>query len=114
MATDFSFEQPSDEEVEYEENDDSEEEEHEVDEDNEDADPKPRTNKKPQSPWDFSSYSESVADEHSHRRTTSIDFKISKARQQLSAPIAKPIEEDSDSDDSEPHRQVKLLTVALK
>ncbi|KAL3340804.1 hypothetical protein AABB24_029110 [Solanum stoloniferum] len=105
MATDFSFEQPSDEEVEYEENDDSEEEEHEVDEDNEDADPKPRTNKKPQSPWDFSSYSESVADEHSHRRTTSIDFKISKARQQLSAPIAKPIEEDSDSDDSEPHRQ---------
>ncbi|KAH0684161.1 hypothetical protein KY285_021648 [Solanum tuberosum] len=105
MATDFSFEQPSDEEVEYDENDDSEEEEHEVDEDNEDADPKPRTNKKPQSPWDFSSYSESVADEHSHRRTTSIDFKISKARQQLSAPIAKPIEEDSDSDDSEPHRQ---------
>ncbi|KAG5613492.1 hypothetical protein H5410_024773 [Solanum commersonii] len=105
MATDFSFEQPSDEEVEYEENDDSEEEDHEVDEDNEDADPKPRTNKKPQSPWDFSSYSESVADEHSHRRTTSIDFKISKARQQLSAPIAKPIEEDSDSDDSEPHRQ---------
>ncbi|WMV27750.1 hypothetical protein MTR67_021135 [Solanum verrucosum] len=102
MATDFSFEQPSDEEVEYEENDDSEEEEHEVDED---TDPKPRTNKKPQSPWDFSSYSESVADEHSHRRTTSIDFKISKARQQLSAPIAKPIEEDSDSDDSEPHRQ---------
>ncbi|KAK6793029.1 hypothetical protein RDI58_012110 [Solanum bulbocastanum] len=105
MATDFLFEQPSDEEVEYEENDDSEEEEHEVDEDNEDADPKPRTNKKPQSPWDFSSYSESVADEHSHRRTTSIDFKISKARQQLSTPIAKPIEEDSDSDDSEPHRQ---------
>ncbi|XP_055834728.1 DEAD-box ATP-dependent RNA helicase 28 isoform X2 [Solanum dulcamara] len=105
MATNFLFEQPSDEEVEYEEDDDNEEEEQEVEEDNEDADPKPRTNKKPQSPWDFSSYSESVADEHSSRRTTSIDFKISKARQQLSAPIAKPIEEDSDSDDSEPHRQ---------
>lgn len=104
MATNFMFEQPSDEEVEYEE-DDSEEEEQEVEEDDEDADPKPRTSKKPQSPWDFSSYSGSVAEEHNSRRTTSIDFKISKVRQQLSAPIAKPIEEDSDSDDSEPHHQ---------
>ncbi|KAJ8540900.1 hypothetical protein K7X08_001716 [Anisodus acutangulus] len=101
MATDFLFEQPSDEEVEYLENDNEDEEDEQVEE----ADPKPRTNKKAQSPWDFSAYSESVADEHSRRSTTSIDFKISKARQQLSAPIAKPIEEDSDSDDSEPHRQ---------
>ncbi|KAK4351862.1 hypothetical protein RND71_027380 [Anisodus tanguticus] len=101
MATDFLFEQPSDEEVEYSENDNEDEEDEQVEE----ADPKPRTNKKAQSPWDFSAYSESVADEHSRRSTTSIDFKISKARQQLSAPIAKPIEEDSDSDDSEPHRQ---------
>ncbi|KAJ8538254.1 hypothetical protein K7X08_014794 [Anisodus acutangulus] len=104
MATNFLFEQPSDEEVEYLDTDN--EDEKEVDEeDNEDAVPKPRTNKKAQSPWDFSAYSESVADEHSRRSTTSIDFKISKARQQLSTPIAKPIEEDSDSDDSEPHRQ---------
>ncbi|XP_009798202.1 DEAD-box ATP-dependent RNA helicase 28 [Nicotiana sylvestris] len=99
---DFVFEQPSDEEVEYEENDDEEEEQEEA-EDNEDADNKPK--KKTQSPWDFSSYSESVADEHNRRSTTSIDFKISKARQQLSEPIAKPVEEDSDPDDSEPHRQ---------
>lgn len=107
---DFVFEQPSDEEVEYEENDDEEEEQEEA-EDNEDADNKPK--KKTQSPWDFSSYSESVADEHSRRSTTSIDFKISKARQQLSEPIAKPVEEDSDSDDSEPHRQVKLFPFSL-
>ncbi|XP_059278965.1 DEAD-box ATP-dependent RNA helicase 28 [Lycium ferocissimum] len=107
MATDFCFEQPSDEEVEYDENDNEDEEEGQQlsEEDNEDADPKPKTNKKSQSPWDFSAYSESVADEHSRRSTTSVDFKISKARQQLSAPIAKPIEEDSDSDDEEPHRQ---------
>lgn len=107
---DFVFEQPSDEEVEYEENDDEEEEQEEA-EDNEDADNKPK--KKTQSPWDFSSYSESVADEHNRRSTTSIDFKISKARQQLSEPIAKPVEEDSDPDDSEPHRQVKLFPFSL-
>ncbi|XP_060199849.1 DEAD-box ATP-dependent RNA helicase 28 [Lycium barbarum] len=105
MATDFCFEQPSDEEVEYDENDNEDEEEAQQLSEEDDADPKPKTNKKSQSPWDFSAYSESVADEHSRRSTTSVDFKISKARQQLSAPIAKPIEEDSDSDDEEPHRQ---------
>ncbi|CAN4123008.1 unnamed protein product [Withania somnifera] len=103
MVTGFLFEQPSDEEVEYDEEDDNEEDEEQEEE--EDSDAKPRTIKKAQSAWDFSSYSESVSDEHGRRGTTSIDSKISKARQQFSVPIAKPIEEDSDSDDSEPHRQ---------
>ncbi|CAN4094003.1 unnamed protein product [Withania somnifera] len=103
MAKDFLFDQPSDEEVEYDEDEDNEEEDEEEEE--EDLNPKPRRNKKVQSAWDFSSYSESVADEHGRRGTTSIDAKISKARQQLSVPLDKPMEEDSDSDDSEPHRQ---------
>ncbi|KAM3304518.1 DEAD-box ATP-dependent RNA helicase 28 [Capsicum chacoense] len=104
MSTDFLFEQPSDEEIEYEEDDEEEEQEQE-ESDNEDDNDKPRRNKKAQLAWDFSAYSESVADEHGRRGTTSIDAKIWKAREQLSVPIAKPIEEDSDSDDSEPHRQ---------
>lgn len=106
MSTDFLFEQPSDEEIEYEEDDEEEEQEQE-ESDNEDDNAKPRRNKKAQSAWDFSAYSESVAEEHGRRGTTSIDAKISKAREQLSVPIAKPIDEDSDSDDSHPHRQVK-------
>ncbi|PHT84965.1 DEAD-box ATP-dependent RNA helicase 28, partial [Capsicum annuum] len=106
MSTDFLFEQPSDEEIEYEEDDEEEEQEQEQEEsDNEDDNAKPRRNKKAQSAWDFSAYSESVAEEHGRRGTTSIDAKISKAREQLSVPIAKPIDEDSDSDDSHPHRQ---------
>ncbi|KAM3236934.1 DEAD-box ATP-dependent RNA helicase 28 [Capsicum annuum] len=104
MSTDFLFEQPSDEEIEYEEDDEEEEQEQE-ESDNEDDNAKPRRNKKAQSAWDFSAYSESVAEEHGRRGTTSIDAKISKAREQLSVPIAKPIDEDSDSDDSHPHRQ---------
>ncbi|KAM0984762.1 hypothetical protein ACFX2I_012043 [Malus domestica] len=35
-----------------------------------------------ESPWDFASYSETVAQEHAHRSTTSVDPKIFKALQQ--------------------------------
>ncbi|RWW09122.1 hypothetical protein GW17_00027403 [Ensete ventricosum] len=35
-----------------------------------------------QSPWEFASYSESVAEEHARRNTTSIDAKITRALQE--------------------------------
>ncbi|CAL5093637.1 unnamed protein product [Urochloa decumbens] len=60
-----------------------------------------------QSPWEFSTYAESVAAEHARRRTTSIDEKIS----QLSKGRGKPVlsddsesgsgEEDSDEEEVE-------------
>ncbi|CAA0842234.1 DEAD-box ATP-dependent RNA helicase 28 [Striga hermonthica] len=58
---------------------------------------------KAQSPWDFSSYSESVAEEHSRRSTTSIDYKIDKARERL--PIAADEDNGSSDSDSEPNLQ---------
>ncbi|XP_047326482.1 DEAD-box ATP-dependent RNA helicase 28 [Impatiens glandulifera] len=77
----FFFEQPIDEaDIRDDEDDDDEELE------------MPTGDKKSQSPWDFASYSESVADEHARRSTTSIDFKINKALKQRSVPI--PNEDD--------------------
>ncbi|CAM8926933.1 unnamed protein product [Rhodiola kirilowii] len=57
-----------------------------------DDEPEPRAT---QSPWDFTKYSESVADEHSRRSTTSLDFKIDRARQELQVPVLEPEEEES-------------------
>ncbi|KAL3639050.1 DEAD-box ATP-dependent RNA helicase 28 [Castilleja foliolosa] len=99
-STKFVFEPPSDEEVEYETENESEEEEDEL-ELKEEKVPK---NKKSQSPWDFSNYSESVADEHSRRSTTSIDYKIDKARERL--PItADEYNDPGELSDAEPHIQ---------
>jgi len=54
----------------------------------------PSARRKPaQSPWEFSSYAESVAAEHARRRTTSIDEKISQLRKGRGKPVL--------SDDSE-------------
>ncbi|KAL0351743.1 UNVERIFIED_CONTAM: DEAD-box ATP-dependent RNA helicase 28 [Sesamum calycinum] len=106
-TTKFVFEPPSDEEIEHEEeieSEDEDEEEAEAAEHVEIKAEKVSKNKKSQSPWDFSSYSESVADEHFRRSTTSIDDKISKARERRPVVTA----EDNDSDensDSEPHHQ---------
>ncbi|KAL0325888.1 UNVERIFIED_CONTAM: DEAD-box ATP-dependent RNA helicase 28 [Sesamum radiatum] len=106
-TTKFVFEPPSDEEIEHEEeieSEDEDEEEAEAAEPVEIKAEKVSKNKKSQSPWDFSSYSESVADEHFRRSTTSIDDKISKARERRPVVTA----EDNDSDensDSEPHHQ---------
>jgi ATP-dependent RNA helicase DDX27 len=50
-----------------------------------------------QSPWEFSSYAESVAAEHARRRTTSIDEKISHLRQGRGKPV---LSDDSESDAS--------------
>ncbi|XP_031119679.1 DEAD-box ATP-dependent RNA helicase 28 [Ipomoea triloba] len=107
VTSDFVFEPPSDEEVEYAHDGESEEEE-EDDDDIEEKEISSRAkNKKSQSPWDFSTYSESVADEHARRSTTSVDYKISKALQQRAGPIAADDDEEEDDSDSdyEPHHQ---------
>lgn len=101
MAPSFVFEPASDEELELE----SEQEDHEEEEEEEDEVVKEKASKRSnQSPWDFASYSESVAEEHARRSTTSIDFKISKVLQQHSLPITKPT--DNDLSDSESDKQV--------
>ncbi|KAL2512842.1 DEAD-box ATP-dependent RNA helicase 28 [Abeliophyllum distichum] len=101
----FVFEPPSDEEIELES--ESESQSDEVDEEEaeeaESEDEKIRPNKKSQSPWDFSSYSESVADEHYRRSTTSIDEKISNAR--LRHPISTTNTDSEESSDFESHHQ---------
>lgn len=100
MGSDFFFEAPSDEEIELQYGEESSVDTgSEIDDSEQVSKSKHPTNKKlEQSPWDFSAYSESVADEHARKHTTSIDFKISKARQQHSDPIAtSDIEDDSDS-----------------
>lgn len=107
VTSDFVFEPPSDEEVEYAQDGQSDEEEEDDDDIEENETSSRAKNKKSQSPWDFSNYSESVADEHARRSTTSVDYKISKALQQRAAPIAADEDEEDDSDsDYEPHHQV--------
>lgn len=104
----FAFEPPSDEEVDYDNETPSESEEDEQQHQEDDGEVK----KKTQSPWDFSSYTESVADEHARRSTTSIDFKISKAIQQLSVPV--PNEDSAQSDsDPEDHQVMKFISPFL-
>ncbi|KAK8971140.1 DEAD-box ATP-dependent RNA helicase 28 [Platanthera guangdongensis] len=62
-----------------------------------------------QSPWEFGSYSESVADEHARRRTTSVDAKISKALHVR--PVALPNNQEGEDrggnakDDSEKEKE---------
>ncbi|GAB2219154.1 hypothetical protein Droror1_Dr00006784 [Drosera rotundifolia] len=91
MESGFVFEVPSDEEL--------EEYDSEYDEGT-----KP-SKKKAQSPWDFSSYAESVAEEHERRRTTSIDYKISKARER-NLPLEIPSDDEEDSN-AETHELVE-------
>ncbi|GFZ10441.1 DEA(D/H)-box RNA helicase family protein [Actinidia rufa] len=94
----FVFDPPSDEEVEHELDDQTEED------DEEEEEKQTLGHQKSQSPWDFASYSESVAEEHARRSTTSVDFKISKALQQRSTPLPN-IDDDEEASDSEPDRQ---------
>ena len=107
MAPSFVFEPPSDEEYsEPEEQDFSDaddEEEEEQQQQQQAASVKP-SRAAPQSPWDFAAYSETVADEHSRRNTTSVDDKITKARQKLSVPLPDP--DDASSSGSESNKQV--------
>ncbi|XWS24500.1 hypothetical protein CRYUN_Cryun28dG0108300 [Craigia yunnanensis] len=105
MAPSFLFEAPSDEEPELSESKDEDNEETEEEEgegEGEGAEGKPsKPKRKSQSPWDFASYSESVAEEHARRGTTSVDVKISKILQQSSAPA-----QQEETSDSEPDKQV--------
>ncbi|XP_077246250.1 DEA(D/H)-box RNA helicase family protein [Tasmannia lanceolata] len=57
--------------------------------------------KEAQSPWEFASYSESVAEEHAQKSTTSIDYKISRLLEERSVPLPDEAEDD-DSIISEP------------
>lgn len=99
MALSFIFEAPSDEEPELSESKDEDNEEAEEQEEGDEAEDKPSKPKlKSQSPWDFTSYSESVAEEHACRGTTSVDFKISKILQKSLAPAQQEETSDSESD----------------
>ncbi|KAF6164018.1 hypothetical protein GIB67_028722 [Kingdonia uniflora] len=84
MEDKFVWEPPSDEEIDTS--------------DNEDKDL--TQGKKTQSPWEFSSYTESAAEEHARRSTTSIDEKISRVRE-LSTSIQIPTNSDDDEDGSD-------------
>ncbi|KAI3724128.1 hypothetical protein L2E82_35895 [Cichorium intybus] len=105
VDSEFAFEPPSDEEYDYEDLNSDEEN----DDENSDVEEKGKNhNKKTQSPWDFSSYTESVAEEHARRSTTSIDDKISKFIQQREPTDSIPEQDEEDDDnstDSEPDRQ---------
>ncbi|KAL8139837.1 hypothetical protein V2J09_005858, partial [Rumex salicifolius] len=89
----FVFEQPSDEEPEHENNNDDS---------GSDSESETKSGKL-QSPWDFSTFSRSVAEEHSLRNTTSIDEKIYKARKQHAVPL--PYPSDQEDSDAEPRQE---------
>ncbi|KAK1589409.1 hypothetical protein Q3G72_033730 [Acer saccharum] len=101
MTATFVFESPSDEEIEDSQQTEVEEQGHDDEEEAEDKPP----NQQKQSPWDFAAYSESVAEEHARRSTTSIDYKISKLLHQCPAPVTTIADADEDDSDSEPDRQ---------
>lgn len=107
MSPSFVFEPPSDEEI---ENLESEEEEQvDEEEDGEEDDGRgrgPKPSRHSQAPWNFAAYSNSVAEEHARRSTTSVDFKITKARQQLSVDPA--ADDGNESSEAEPDGQVTI------
>lgn len=107
MAPTFVFEPPSDEEVEEIEAEDDEQDIEEEGEEEAAAGGELKTSRRhSQSPWDFGLYSETVAEEHARRSTTSVDSKISKAIKERSVPITNPTADDDSSSESELDRQV--------
>ncbi|CAA3031230.1 DEAD-box ATP-dependent RNA helicase 28 [Olea europaea subsp. europaea] len=105
----FLFDPPSDEEIECDSESQSDEVDEEGAEEAESEDEKIGPNKKSQSPWDFSSYSESVADEHFRRSTTSVDEKISNARLRHPIPTTNTDSEENSDSESEPHHQEEYM-----
>ncbi|PIA37015.1 hypothetical protein AQUCO_03100043v1 [Aquilegia coerulea] len=101
MEEEFVFEVPSDEEI----NSELEEEERD-DDDDDDEEEGDKKVKKTQTPWEFASYSESVAEEHARRSTTSIDEKISKVREERLVQIPNL---SDDEDDSEPEDKQEIF-----
>ncbi|ERM97717.1 hypothetical protein AMTRI_Chr09g38990 [Amborella trichopoda] len=101
----FSSEEEEDErEEEIEETEDQEEE---VDEEEEEHLSRPRRAR--QSPWEFSAYSESAAEEHARRSTTSVEDKILRARQQPNFSFPDP--EENESAVSEPDKRENYYEV---
>lgn len=108
MSPSFVFEPPSDEEIEHSEREEEEEDEEEQEEaesgSDSDSEEEGRhkearvSKKKTQSPWDFAKYTESVAEEHARRSTTSVDEKISKALRQRSTPLVAELDHSSESE----------------
>lgn len=107
MAPSFVFEPPSDEEVDLSEEEEQEEQE-EAEQGGEEEEDEPLSRRRTESPWDFASYSESVADEHARRSTTSVDFKISKLLEKRSASFTPTADDDGQSSEEESDRQVTL------
>ncbi|XP_038900039.1 DEAD-box ATP-dependent RNA helicase 28 [Benincasa hispida] len=111
MAPSFVFEPPSDEEIDLSEEEEEEEEQEEQEEQEEaeqggeEEDDEPLSHRRTESPWDFASYSESVADEHARRSTTSVDFKISKLLENRSASFTPTADDDGQSSEEESDRQ---------
>ncbi|KAL5177924.1 DEAD-box ATP-dependent RNA helicase 28 [Glycine soja] len=118
MSPSFVFDPPSDEEIEHSEHEEEEEEESvgepesgsesesegeggEVEEGHKEARVSKKKKKKTQSPWDFAKYTESVAEEHARRSTTSVDEKISKALKQRSTPLVAELDHSSESEPDE-------------
>ncbi|WVZ90197.1 hypothetical protein U9M48_036523 [Paspalum notatum var. saurae] len=60
-----------------------------------------------QSPWEFSSYAESVAAEHARRRTTSIDEKISQLRKGRGKPVLSDDSEGGSGEDDSDEEEVE-------
>lgn len=104
MAPSFVFEPPSDEEVDLSEEEEQEEQE-EAEQGGEEEEDEPLSRRRTESPWDFASYSESVADEHARRSTTSVDFKISKLLEKRSASFTPTADDDGQSSEEESDRQ---------
>ncbi|TKY46841.1 DEAD-box ATP-dependent RNA helicase 28 [Spatholobus suberectus] len=115
MSPSFVFDPPSDEEVELSEREEEEEDEEEEEEAESGSEPESEeeehkearvSKKKTQSPWDFAKYTESVAEEHARRSTTSVDEKISKALRQRSTPLvsAPDYSSESEPDEQEDYR----------
>ncbi|KAL9319766.1 hypothetical protein ACSQ67_011605 [Phaseolus vulgaris] len=117
MSPSFVFDPPSDEEIEHSEREEEEEDQEEPEEAESGSDSdeeeeegrhkEPRVSKKKtQSPWDFAKYTESVAEEHARRSTTSVDEKISKALRQRSTPLVAELDHSSESelDEQEDYR----------
>ncbi|QCD78377.1 DEAD-box ATP-dependent RNA helicase 28 [Vigna unguiculata] len=108
MSPSFVFEPPSDEEIEHSEREEEEEDEEEPEEaeSGSDSDSEEEglhkearvSKKKTQSPWDFAKYTESVAEEHARKSTTSVDEKISKALRQRSTPLVAELDHSSESE----------------
>lgn len=102
MGFSFEFDPPSDEELDHSEAEEEDEEQGVEEEEDE-----PISRRRTESPWDFASYSESVAEEHARRSTTSVDYKISKLLEKRSGSFTPAaIADDYESSEAESDRQV--------